>query len=308
MIPIAAAMAKPLTSPAPGVEQSVFSFGIPGHFNGSSLGEACFASMMRFALLGRELFVFSMRRLLFMTCLTLLSCRGQEEGSTTTMESESSESPLPGPARAAAAAKRVTPELSLDLDAKGLHFGDPVFLRAFKEEKQLELWVRHRESKKFVLFRSYPIAASSGDLGPKLAEGDGQVPEGFYYVPKAKMKPDSTYHLAFNIGYPNSYDRHHGRTGSFIMIHGNQVSIGCLAMTDTKIEEIYTLCDAALGNGQKFFRIHIFPFRMSDERLASSSGNNWHAFWMNLKQGYDFFEKSHLPPEVTVKAGRYEFE
>jgi murein L,D-transpeptidase YafK len=214
---------------------------------------------------------------------------------------------LPGPQRAKAAADRVGPMLECDLAALGLRLGDPVFLRAFKEERELEAWVLHRESGKFVKFRTWPVAGISGDLGPKLAEGDGQVPEGFYFVPASGMKPDSVFHLAFNIGYPNAYDRHHGRTGSFIMIHGNRVSIGCLAMTDVKIEEIFTLCDAALKGGQKFFRVHLFPFRMTAERLKRETESPWHEFWQNLREGYDHFEKHRVPPDVDVVDGRYQF-
>ncbi|HSP41711.1 MAG TPA: murein L,D-transpeptidase family protein [Luteolibacter sp.] len=212
--------------------------------------------------------------------------------------------PLP---REEAAAKRVRPALERGLKAAGLHFGDPVFLRAFKEERVLELFVKRRDTGKFALFRSYPIAAASGRLGPKLREGDGQVPEGFYYVPPSAMKPDSQFHLAFNIGFPNAYDRHHGHTGSFIMIHGNRVSIGCLAMTDAKIEEIYTLCAAAHANGQMFFRVHVFPFRMTDERMKRENGSEWIGFWRNLKQGYDWFETNARPPDVTVRNGSYHF-
>ncbi len=209
--------------------------------------------------------------------------------------------------RAVAAAARVRPALERDLTQAGLEFGAPVFLRAFKQERLLELFVLNRRSGTFQLFRSYRIAAASGRLGPKLAEGDSQVPEGFYHVPPSAMKPDSQYHLAFNIGFPNTHDRALGRSGSLIMVHGNQVSIGCLAMTDEKIEEIYTLCSAAHAGGQPFFRIHIFPFRMTDERLQQAAGSEWHAFWQNLKQGYDWFEKHHLPPDVTVHDGTYRF-
>lgn len=212
-----------------------------------------------------------------------------------------------GAPRAQAAAARVKPMLSTELAAKGLHWGDPVFLRAFKEEGQLELFVQDRESKRFVLLRTYQIAKQSGELGPKQREGDGQVPEGFYYAGRSAMKPDSTYHLAINCGYPNGYDRAHERTGSFIMIHGSTVSIGCLAMTDEKIEEIYSLCDAALLGGQDFFRIHLFPFRMTETRLAQGADHTWLEFWKNLKEGYDHFETHCIPPEVEVKNLRYEF-
>lgn len=214
---------------------------------------------------------------------------------------------LSGPERAKAAAARVRPALERDLEEKGLHFGDPVFIRAFKEERQLELWVRKRDTGNYGLFRTWSIAALSGKPGPKLAEGDHQVPEGFYEVPPAAMKPDSVFHLAFNIGYPNAYDRHHGRGGSFIMVHGNRVSIGCLAMTDEKIEEIYTLCDAALAGGQKCFRIHMFPFRMTAERMANETGKEWFDFWRELQKGYEHFERTKVPPNVTVTEGRYQF-
>jgi len=209
--------------------------------------------------------------------------------------------------RPAKASARVRPELEVALAAKGLHFGDPVFIRIFKEEGELELWVRDRADGKFKHFRTWPVVAMSGKLGPKLAEGDRQAPEGFYFVVPGLMNPKSRFHLSFNIGYPNAYDRAHGRTGSAIMVHGNRVSIGCFAMTDAKIEEIYTLCDAALSEGQPFFRVHVFPFRMDEERMAREAGEPWHEFWLNLKEGYDWFEENRVPPDVGAKDGRYTF-
>ncbi len=169
--------------------------------------------------------------------------------------------------------KRQRPLLKAALAEKGLVFGAPVFLRAFKESKELELWVWDAKARKFVLFKTYPIKAASGKLGPKLVEGDRQVPEGFYAFGKAGLNPRSDFHLSFNIGYPNAYDRHHGRDGTFIMVHGNAVSIGCLAMGDPAIEEIYTLVEAALSKGQRFVRAHLFPFRMTDARMEAA-GNN----------------------------------
>jgi murein L,D-transpeptidase YafK len=249
----------------------------------------------------------SYSRFLTIALLALCSCPWQPAPAQVPFVAETCPEPLPGPERAKAAAARVRPGLERDLNARGLHFGDPVFFRAFKEEKQLEAWIRQRKTGKYELFRTWPIAALSGKPGPKLAEGDGQVPEGFYYVTPALMKPDSTFHLAFNIGYPNAYDRHHGRTGSFIMIHGNRVSIGCLAMTDEKIEEIYTLCDAALTGGQKFFRVHIFPFRMTDERMKRAESDRWSAFWKEIREGYQWFETHRVPPEVSVSDGKYRF-
>lgn len=199
-------------------------------------------------------------------------------------------------------------DLKTILEEKKLKLGSPVFIRAFKEERELEMFVKNESTGKFELLRSYPIAAASGDLGPKLEEGDNQVPEGFYFSSQSSMKPDSDFHLAFNIGYPNAYDRAHGRTGSFIMVHGSNVSIGCLAMTDAKIEEIYALCQAALDHGQPFFRVHVFPFRMTEERMQKAANDPWFDFWKNLKTGYDLFEKNRVPPDVGVKDKQYTFE
>ena len=212
-----------------------------------------------------------------------------------------------GTKRAAAAARRVTPELTKSLKEKDLKLGSPIFIRIFKENRELELWIESPDSKKFKLFRTYTIAGMSGNLGPKLAEGDLQAPEGFYAVSKSRMNPQSRYHLAFNIGYPNAYDRAHQYTGSAIMVHGSNVSIGCFAMTNEKIEEIYTLCDAALSNGQPFFRVHSFPFRLAEEKLATVGEHKWHAFWTELQTGFAHFEKHHRPPNVMMDAGRYTF-
>lgn len=234
----------------------------------------------------------------------LASCREKQSGSSEA--SLAAVANLPDDSsRTEAAVARVRPDLEKSLAAKNLHLGDPVFLRAFKQERELELWIQRRNSGKYELFRTWKIAAASGKLGPKLAEGDGQVPEGFYTVSRSAMKPDSKFHLAFNIGFPNDFDRYHNRTGTFLMIHGGTVSAGCLAMTDEKIEEIYTLCDAALRNGPSFFHVHIFPFRMTTGRMKASANHEWRHFWENLKQGYDFFEREHMPPEIIHQAGRY---
>jgi len=212
---------------------------------------------------------------------------------------------VPRSDRSEAAAKRVRPPLEAALRAKGLRWGAPVFIRIFKEEKQLELWVDN--GKVFKHFKTWPICKFSGVLGPKLKEGDGQAPEGFYFVLPARMNPYSRFHLSFNLGYPNTYDRAHGRTGSALMVHGNCVSIGCYAMTDPRIEEIYSLCDAALMNGQRFFRVHCFPFRMTEANMKRHAKSKWTAEWKNLKRGYDWFEKTKRPPNVEVKGKRYTF-
>ena len=157
------------------------------------------------------------------------------------------------------------------------------------------------------MFRTYDICAGSGDLGPKLKEGDLQCPEGFYYTGPNDLNPLSSFHLSFNIRYPNAYDRELERTGSAIMIHGACVSIGCFAMTNERIEEIYALADAALRCGQPFFRVHVFPFRMTDQNMERHHGSEWRSFWDNLREGYDHFEKEWRPPDVCVASGSYVF-
>lgn len=211
----------------------------------------------------------------------------------------------PRPDRSQAAAQRVRPTLETGLKAKGLRWGAPVFIRIFKEEKVLELWVDAGE--KFQLFKIFDICKFSGSLGPKLKEGDGQAPEGFYFVPRSRMNPRSRFHLAFNLGYPNAFDQARERTGSALMVHGGCVSIGCFAMTDARIEEIYSLCDAALQNGQQFFRVHCFPFRMTEANMKRHASSKWISDWRNLKIGYDWFEKSKRPPNVTVSGKEYSF-
>lgn len=199
----------------------------------------------------------------------------------------------------------VEKDLPEQLAAKGFAMGDPVFMRIFKEEAELEVWMQKGDG--FRLFKTYPICNYSGELGPKLREGDRQSPEGFYHVSKAALNPNSNYHLSFNLGFPNAYDRERNRTGSYLMVHGDCLSIGCYAMTDAGIEEIYGLGEAALNAGQPFFRVHAFPFRMTNERMADTVKNRWYPFWRNLKQGYDEFEVSHVPPDTTVQDGIYIF-
>ncbi|MEO8672715.1 MAG: murein L,D-transpeptidase family protein [Tahibacter sp.] len=202
------------------------------------------------------------------------------------------------------AAARVGPALRRDLAAQHLSLGAPVFVRIFKREAELELWMRAADGK-FVHFRTWPICTFSGNLGPKTRQGDNQAPEGFYRVGAGQLNPASRFHLAFNLGYPNAYDRMHGYHGDFLMVHGNCVSIGCYAMGDAGIEEIYTLVDAALRSGQSAFDVHAFPFRLGSAALARERTSPWHDFWAELKTGYDAFEHTHVPPRVTAVGGHY---
>lgn len=211
---------------------------------------------------------------------------------------------VPTSDRAIAAAARVRPLLERELAAQGLAFGAPAFVRIFKQEHELELWLA-RDDGTYALFRSWPICTWSGALGPKTRQGDGQSPEGFYRVAPGQLNPASNYHLAFNLGYPNAYDRAHARTGDFLMVHGNCVSIGCYAMGDGAIEEIYTLVSAALAHGQRAFEVHAFPFRFAGADDSRFADERWGAFWREISAGYFAFERTHVPPRVAVQGGRY---
>jgi murein L,D-transpeptidase YafK len=191
------------------------------------------------------------------------------------------------------------------LKALGAESGDEIFVRIFKGERTLELWIRPKVRECFALLKAYRICNYSGALGPKLKEGDRQSPEGFYKVYKSSLNPHSKFTLSFNLGYPNRYDKAHGRSGSFLMVHGKCVSIGCYAMGDDNIRQIYQLVHDSLYHGQRFVSVHIFPFRM--EKLDEYADNKWYSFWQNLKEGYDLFDGSHLPPRVKVGDGEYRF-
>lgn len=204
------------------------------------------------------------------------------------------------------AVARQTPRLKQQLKKAGFEFGAPLFVRIFKQPNQLELWLK--KGTRFELFRTYAICYRSGFLGPKLYQGDDQAPEGFYSVTADWMHPFSDYHLAFNIRYPNDLDSQLGRTGSAIMVHGGCSSSGCFAMTDEAIEEIYTLAEAALRNGQETFKVHVFPFHLTERNLARHRNSRWYDFWQNLKTGYDLFLTNGVPANEFVVEGHYEFE
>lgn len=214
---------------------------------------------------------------------------------------------FPNSSRLKEVKKKREADIKKALADEGFRWGKPVFIRIFKTEKQLELWIK--EDKTYRLYKTYDVCTfGSGGLGPKLKEGDGMAPEGFYFVRPKKFNPYSSFHLAFNLGYPNAYDRAHKRTGSALMVHGSCVSIGCYAMTDSLIEEIYLIAEAALKNGQPFFRVHIFPFHMTNLATGLVKNSKWYDYWLNLKTGYDYFEKHKLPPNVRVQNKKYVFD
>lgn len=195
------------------------------------------------------------------------------------------------------------PKIQQELRDKGFALGQPIFVRIFKLPGTLELWMN--KGRGFELFKSYRVCNYSGFPGPKVNEGDWQSPEGFYKVSAKQMKPNSQYHLAFDVGYPNDFDAAQNRSGSLIMVHGDCQSVGCFAMTDSRIEEIYLLAHAALMRGQEQFNVHIFPFPLTAQNLKKFAASPWIKFWKTLEPGFSAFEHYKLVPEVAVANGEY---
>ena len=189
---------------------------------------------------------------------------------------------------------------------KGMSAGDPILIRAYKKESEMEVWKRGANGR-YALLKTYPICRWSGQLGPKIAQGDRQAPEGYYTITPAQMNPNSAYYLSFDTGFPNAYDRSLGRSGGNLMVHGSCSSAGCYAMTDEAIAEIYAISREAFAGGQRAFQFQAYPFRMTAENMAKYRQDQNIAFWRNLKEGSDRFETTHEEPSVTVAGGRYRF-
>jgi murein L,D-transpeptidase YafK len=206
-----------------------------------------------------------------------------------------------------AASERGALEHARSLDESLARFdlkrGDPVLIRIFKEESQLELWMR--SGSRFELFAIYAICRWRGTLGPKLFEGDHQSPEGFYSIGQEDLLWQGHWFRAVNISYPNAYDRALGHTGSGILVHGACSSAGCFAMTDQVIDEIFDLVVAAFAGGQQRIQVHVFPFRMSALNLARHSSSQWTAFWRDLEPASELFESTGIPPKVGLCDDRY---
>lgn len=206
--------------------------------------------------------------------------------------------PLPGTPDVTKTAER--------LEAKGFAAGAPLLIRIFKAESELEIWMEKDD--RYELFAVYPICHWSGTLGPKQREGDKQTPEGFYTITSRQLHHVGRWPRALNLGFPNALDQAMGRSGSYILVHGGCSSVGCFAMTNPVISEIYGLADAALRGGQRHIPTHVFPFRMTDSNLAKYADSQWAAFWADMKRGYDSFEKNRLPPRVSVCENRYHIQ
>ncbi len=205
--------------------------------------------------------------------------------------------PLPGTPNVAILDER--------LREKGVSLNSPMLIRVFKSESELEVWKESNGT--FVLFATYPICHWSGSVGPKLRDGDKQAPEGFYTVTRKQLFHVGRWPKSLYLNYPNMYDQSLARTGNLILIHGGCTSVGCFAMTNPVMDEIHRLSLAATESGQDHIPIHVFPFRMTKDNWETHERSPWQAFWINLKEGYDLFEKSKLPPRVSVCEGQYKF-
>ena len=205
------------------------------------------------------------------------------------------------------ATKELPPELLSLLRQKKMPKHSPILVRLFKEEAELEVW-KQDTTGRFQILKIYPICRWSGDLGPKLQEGDRQAPEGFYTVAPELMNPNSNFYLAINIGYPNSFDKANNRDGSSLMIHGDCWSSGCYAMTDEQMGEIYSLARDSFLGGRPSFQVQAYPFRLTPANLARHRTNPHLAFWKMLKIGNDHFEATHLEPKVDVCNRLYVFD
>jgi murein L,D-transpeptidase YafK len=189
---------------------------------------------------------------------------------------------------------------------KGMSKNDPIVIRSYKKESEMEIWKRGSDGR-YALLKTYPICRWSGQLGPKVREGDRQAPEGFYAVTPRQMNPNSSYFLSFDTGFPNAFDRAHGRTGAALMVHGSCSSRGCFAMTDEVIAEIYALARESFAGGQRTFQFQSYPFRMTAQNLARHRYDPNMPFWQNLKEGSDHFEVLRQEPKVAVCGRRYVF-
>ena len=207
----------------------------------------------------------------------------------------------------AKANKPVPEKLVAEIAAKDMDLQSPMLVRLFKQEAELEVWKQAR-SGQFVLLKTYPICRWSGDLGPKVKEGDRQAPEGFYNITPAQMNPQSSYYLSFNMGYPNAFDKSLGRTGSQLMVHGDCSSRGCYAMTDEQISEIYSLGRESFFGGQRAFQVQAYPFKMTPVNMAKHRNNPNMPFWKMIKQGYDHFEVTKQEPKVEFCENKYVFD
>ncbi len=214
-------------------------------------------------------------------------------------------------ARVKLASQHFEVQLTTELAQSSINLNEVnVFLRGFKLEKKLELWVKHKDSSRYQLFREYDFCVLSGTLGPKSKQGDLQVPEGYYQI--NRFNPWSAFHLSLGLNYPNKADKilnQKDRLGGDIFIHGDCVSIGCIPITNKGIEELYLMALLAKKSRQEFIEVHLFPFKMdtfnSLKVVNRCSDKNLKLFWENLREGYLYFEEHKVIPNITVNQSGY---
>jgi len=192
------------------------------------------------------------------------------------------------------------------MEAIGSSKSAPVLIRSYKKEAEFEIW-KMKADGHYAYLKSFPLCRWSGQLGPKVREGDRQVPEGFYAITPARMNPQSAYYLSFDVGYPNAYDHAKGHTGGAIMVHGACSSAGCFSMTDAQIAEIYAIAREAFSGGQRVIQMQSYPFRMTAENLAKYRLDPNISFWKQLKEGSDNFDVTKQDVAVGVCDRRYVF-
>jgi murein L,D-transpeptidase YafK len=214
-------------------------------------------------------------------------------GAPARAQNDKATAPIPAATVALMAAKNTSPSA-------------PVLIRSYKKEAELEVWKLAKDGR-YVHIKTFPICRWSGQLGPKQTQGDRQAPEGFYTIARRQMNPNSHYYLSFDTGFPNAYDKAHGASGAYLMVHGTCSSAGCYAMTDKQIGEIYAIARDALAGGQQAFQFQAFPFRMTAQNIAKYRSDKNIDFWRQLKEGSDRFEATGEEPVVSVAGGRYAF-
>ncbi|MBG0810612.1 murein L,D-transpeptidase [Methylosinus sp. H3A] len=201
----------------------------------------------------------------------------------------------------------IPPETLAMMEQAGVTKESPTLIRAYKKEAEFEVW-KQRPDGRYAYLKTFPMCRWSGQLGPKVREGDRQVPEGFYSITPGQMNPNSAYYLSFNVGYPNAYDRAFGHGGGSIMVHGACSSAGCFSMTDRQIGEIYAILRTSFNNGQRSIQMQSYPFKMTAENLAKHRMDPNIGFWKQLKEGSDHFEIAGKEPAVGVCGRRYVFD
>ncbi|MEP7374115.1 MAG: L,D-transpeptidase family protein [Chitinophagaceae bacterium] len=210
--------------------------------------------------------------------------------------------------------RRKEDTLQKQFEAKKLKWpANYIYVRSFKYDSQMEVWVKDEIKEPFKLFKTYKVCALAGTLGPKRLEGDYQVPEGFYYI--NEFNPRSQYYLSLGINYPNVSDKLLSdslRPGSGIYIHGSCVTVGCIPIMDEQIDELYILAAHAKNQGQDYIPVHIYPVRFNVARSVKYLENmtkddpELKKFAARLEDAFDYFERyKQLPVVLTNDKGEY---